>query len=216
MSGHDLLEIIAKLRQKPWSDTRRAIWGRLRVLVGLPAPMRTPDRLVLEDIIIPFYVTRGVGRVLFVGTDWFTKHYERYFAGSDYWTIEVEPRRRRFGARQHIVDSLENLDRYFPASHLDLIVCNGVFGWGLDEPEACERAFQQCYYCLRDQGVLVMGWNEVPEHNPVALESIRSLAQFARLEDSPLGTWRYAVPASARHVYDFYMKNSDERPAAVS
>jgi hypothetical protein len=27
--------------------------------------------------------------VLFVGTDWFTKHYDRLFAASEYWTIEI-------------------------------------------------------------------------------------------------------------------------------
>jgi hypothetical protein len=199
--------IIAKLWRKPWRETRRAIWGRLRLLVGLPAPMRTPDREILENTIIPFFVTRGVSRVLFVGTDWFTKHYDRFFAGSDYWTIEIEPGRRRFGGTQHIVDSMEHLDRHFPKAYFDLILCNGVYGWGLNDPASCEEAFQQCYDCLRDQGVLMLGWNDVPERRPFPLESVHSLRQFARLEDSPFGTWRYAAPTLTRHTYDFYAKH---------
>jgi SAM-dependent methyltransferase len=199
--------IIAKLWRKPWRETRRAIWGRLRLVVGLPAPMRTLDREILENTIIPFFVARGVRRVLFVGTDWFTKHYDRFFAGSDYWTIEIEPGRRRFGAAQHVVDSLEHLDRHFPKAHFDLILCNGVYGWGLNDPASCEEAFQQCYDCLRNQGVLMLGWNDVPEHRPFPLESVRSLSQFARLEDSPFGTWRYAAPTLTRHTYDFYTKH---------
>lgn len=203
--------IIAKFWRKPWRETHRAIWGRLRLLVGLTAPMRTPDRLLLENVIIPFFVARGVERVLFVGTDWFTKHYDHFFAGSDYWTIEIEPRRRKFGAAQHVVDSLEHLNRHFPKGHFDLILCNGVYGWGLNDLESCERAFQQCYDCLRDQGVLILGWNDVPEHRPVPLETIRSLAQFARLEDSPFGTWRSVAQTPARHIYDFYTKHTGGR-----
>jgi len=170
--------------------------------------MKTPDRLLLENIIIPFFVARGVGHVLFVGTDWFTKHYDRFFEDIDYWTIEINPSRRKFGAAQHIVDSLEHLDRYFPREHFDLILCNGVFGWGLNDPESCERAFQQCYDSLRDQGVLVLGWNNVQEHRPVPLEAITSLAQFSRFEDSPFGTWRCEVQTKERHIYDFYQKDT--------
>jgi SAM-dependent methyltransferase len=170
--------------------------------------MRTLDRQILENTIIPFFVARGVQRVLFVGTDWFTKHYELLFTGADYWTIEIEPRRRRFGATQHIVGSLEHLDRYFPKAHFDLILCNGVFGWGLDDPTSCEQAFQQCYECLRDEGILMLGWNDVPEHRPFPPESIQSLSRFARFEDSPLGAWRYRAPTLSRHTYDFYTKHA--------
>jgi methyltransferase family protein len=200
--------IITKLWHKPWSETRRAIWGRLRLLIGLPAPMRTPDRKILESTIIPFFVARRVGRVLFVGTDWFTKHYDQFFPGIDYWTIEIEPGRRRFGTSQHIVDSLEHLDRHFPKAHFDLILCNGVFGWGLDDRASCEQAFQQCYECLRDEGVLMLGWNDVSEHRPFPPEAIQSLSRFARFENSPLGAWRYTMPTLSRHTYDFYTKHA--------
>lgn len=206
MMQHSVPEAISKLWHKPWHETRSVIWGRLRLLLGLPARMKTPDRKILEDIVIPFFVTRGVRRVLFVGTDWFTKHYHTLFPGSDYWTIEIEPRRQRFGAPQHIVGSLENLDRYFPKSHFDLILCNGVYGWGLDDALSCERAFQQCYDCLRDKGILLLGWNDIAEHRPFRLESFQSLARFAHLEDTPFGTWRYVAPTPTRHTYDFYAK----------
>ena len=208
MLRNSLLETIEKLRRKPLRETGLAVWGRIRLLAGLPAPMRTADRRVLEDIIIPFFLQRRAQRVLFVGTDWFTKHYERLFAGCDYCTLEIDPGRRKFGAARHVTDSLEHLDRHFPAGYFDLILCNGVYGWGLDAPSACEQAFRCCYDCLRDGGVLVLGWNDVPEHCPVPLQSIQSLTRFARLEDSPFGTWRYVTQAPSRHVYDFYAKQA--------
>jgi len=203
--------MIEKFRRKPLSETRLAIWGRIRLLAGLPAPMRTLDRSLLEDTIIPFYMARGVKRVLFIGTDWFTKHYDHFFAGSDYWTIEIEPRRRKFGAPQHIIDSLEHLDRHFPKGYFDLILCNGVYGWGLDDPRSCEQAFQQCYDCLCEKGVLVVGWNDVPEHRPVPLERINSLTKFERLQESPFGTWRHPTQTPTRHIYDFYTKHKSGR-----
>src|ERR1700756_174591 len=55
----------------------------VRYLLGLPVPMHTEDRRVLEQVIFPhFLALPGVDRVLFVGCDWYTKHYERaFFAG---------------------------------------------------------------------------------------------------------------------------------------
>ena len=61
------------------------------------------------------------------------------------------------GARRHIVDRLENVTRHFGEGALDLIVCNGVFGWGLDDPDGVDEAFRGCHRCLRAGGVFVLG-----------------------------------------------------------
>ena len=74
---------------------------------------------------------------LFVGCAPFTWHYEAIFPGRDYTTIDQDPRCRRYGATRHVVDKPKNLDRHVAPGSFDLIVCNGVFGWGLDERDAC-------------------------------------------------------------------------------
>lgn len=184
----------------------------IRFLLGRPTPLECPDRTVLETIIFPYFQCRtDIRSVLFVGCDWYTRHYERaYFAGKDYWTIDPAPGARKFAGRQHLVAPLEELGRHFPPERFDLIVCNGVFGYGLNEPGQCEKAFRQCHSRLRENGYLVMGWDDVPARTPVPMGVIRSLKEFERMEFPPLGTWRYLTDTAYRHTYDFY-----RRPALI-
>src|SRR5262245_31733372 len=100
-----------------------------RGLFGLHTALRTPDRKVLDGVILPPLIADpDVRRVIFVGCDWYTRHYEDMFAGRDYWTIEVDPARARFGARQHIVGPMVEIGKRFPPGTVDLILCNGVIG----------------------------------------------------------------------------------------
>ena len=98
----------------------------------------------------------------------------------------MDPAAARYGARRHIVDTLENICAHFPAGELDAIVCNGVFGWGLDERAAVERAFGGWFECLRPGGVFVLGWNDVPDHCPFPPRDSRSLGRFVPWTFPPL------------------------------
>lgn len=181
----------------------------VRFLLGRPTPLQAPDRTVLETIIFPyFHFLPEVQSVLFVGCDWYTRHYEEaYFAGKEYWTIDPAPAARKFAGRRHAVAPLEDLERHFPPERFDLIVCNGVFGYGLDGLQQCEAAFRQCHSRLRAGGYLVVGWDDVPERSPVPMEAIASLKAFQRLEFPPLGTWRYLSRTPYRHTFDFYRRS---------
>jgi SAM-dependent methyltransferase len=187
-----------------WQFASRVVRKRL----GLPVAMETEDRRVLENIIFPYYLSDpNVKSVLFVGCDWYTRHYQRfYFSNVDYWTIEPAAERRKFGAKRHVVAPLENLDAHFSPQTFDLIVCNGVYGWGLNSREQCESAFAQCYSRLRDGGHLMLGWDDIPERTPVPLAEIASLNRFRRHDFPSLGSWRYLTDTPYRHTYNFYRK----------
>jgi len=179
-----------------------------RDLVVGERPLRTPDRHVLERVILPHYRRcRNVTRVLFVGCERYTAHYSKYFRDKQFWTIEPDPDKRKYGATRHVVDVLQNLHRHFPPGSFDLIICNGVFGWGLNDRADCEEAFDHCFTTLVDGGELVIGWNDTPEYRPFELAELRSLGQFESMSFSPLGTSRYLCDAQMRrHVYSFYRK----------
>jgi SAM-dependent methyltransferase len=183
----------------------------VRFALGLPTKMETEDRRVLEEIIFPYYVhLPEVKSVLFVGCDWYTRHYAKmFFSHQDYWTIDIAERSRKFGARHHIVGSLESLERYAPPEQFDLIICNGVFGFGLNSLEQCERAIVNCFSRLRNGGHFLFGWTDVPARTPIPLDSIESLKRFRPFMFPPLGTWRYVTQTPYRQTYDFYRKNLD-------
>lgn len=90
----------------------------------------------------------------------------------------------------------------------DLIVCNGVFGWGLDQRDDCERAFMACFTRLKPGGHFMLRWNDVPAHSPLPLASRQGLARFTPQALPVLGTAHLLVDAQTRHVFDFYVKNS--------
>ncbi len=190
----------------------------VRYALGLSVPMHTEDRRVLEQVIFGHYCAQDdVRRVLFVGCQWYTRHYERqFFPRHEFWTLEPDEKARRFGARRHVVAPLEQLAAHFPADTFDLILCNGVYGYGLDARAQCEAAFGQCFSRLREGGHFVLGWNDVPARTPVPLAEIRSLALFTPEALPALGTWRYPTRTPYRHVYDFYRKVTPPRAAPCS
>jgi len=180
----------------------------LRKRLGLPTPLNTEDRRVLEQIIFPYYRAQpGFKTVLFVGCNTYTSHYERrYFENREFWTIEPDSALRRFGASHHVVAPLEEVGRHFTDGFFDLIICNGVFGWGLDGAAQCEAAFSQCHRCLRDGGQMVFGWDDVARRTPVDLQGVPSLTRFRRFSFPPLQGWRYLTDTPYRHTFDFYVK----------
>ena len=176
---------------------------------GFKFYLNSPDRDVLEDTIIPYIVKcNEFNKILFVGSDWYTQPYNRCFKNKEYWTIEINPDRKKFGSKRHVVDSLLNLSQHFAPSYFDLIVYNGVFGHGIDSREATEISFQQCFQCLRPGGMLVFGWNDVARHKPFpVIEECQNLQQFQPVVFSPLATHQYLVAESSnRHIFNFYQK----------
>jgi SAM-dependent methyltransferase len=180
----------------------------LRKRLGLSTPLNTTDRIVLEQVIFPHYSQdAAIRKMLFVGCGTYTAHYQRlFFPQKDFWTIEPDPGAARHGARQHIIAPLEELERHFPENEFDLIICNGVFGWGLDRHDQCEAAFSQCHSRLARDGQFLFGWDDVARRTPVALETISSLTRFRPYTFPPLRTSRYVTETPYRHTYAFYRK----------
>jgi hypothetical protein len=195
------------LRERPLPEVGRYGVILARNALGLANPIRSADRETLEQVILPAYAARkDIRSVLFVGCEWYTKHYEAMLPGRTYLTIDPDPWKSRYGSRHHIVAGLEKLGSQVQPGTLDLILCNGVVGWGLDDREDCEQAFQACFDALRPSGELVIGWNDQPEHRPVDLASLQALARFTPVAFGPLGTTQYLANEANRHVFNFYMK----------
>lgn len=194
--------ILSKLRRRLKVALRNAVMD-----AGFELYKRSPDRTLLQRRIFPFFSkSDDFRKVLFVGCDWYTRGYRRVFARHDYWTLDVDPDKRRFGAAQHIVDSATRLGNYF-VGDVDVIFCNGVFGHGINTPEEARSAFQGCYDSLRRGGILVIGWNDTPESRPFDPLDSSGLREFKPFVFPPLAVSRFRVPMMrTRHVYDFLVK----------
>ena len=162
-----------------------------------------PDRRVLEGRIFPWLLaTADYRRILFIGCAWYTQHYPWLFTDRDFWTMECDPQLARFGGRRHVIDTCERVDRHFAAGSLDVVICNGVYGFGLDDAAALESSLRGFHRVLRPDGLLVFGWNNVPAHDPLRLADRDCFTGFRHLADGPLGAGRYEVPSRNRHTFE--------------
>lgn len=180
-------------------------------IVGFKPRHRAKDRRILDERILPRLAkNQAFARVLFVGCDWYTEHVEGLFAAParEYTTLEIDPDRAVHGARRHIVGALADLGRHFAPGSLDLIVCNGVIGWGLNDPSEIERSMAACAVALSPGGVLLLGWDDVPEKLPLEIERIQALR--ALQPTAPEGFDQPVIETGTytRHTFGFWRKPS--------
>lgn len=176
---------------------------------GLSLRLNCVDRVFLEDRVFPWVLEqKDIQRILFIGCDWYTRPYLAIFKSREFWTLDSDPQKARHGSEHHVVDSLENLARRFTPGYFDAIIHTGVFGWGVDTREAAEDTFEQCRACLRPGGLLVFGWDDVPEHCsfPV-IEECEALRRFQPIEFPPVGAHQHLTANDElRHTFNFFRR----------
>jgi SAM-dependent methyltransferase len=146
---------------------------------------------------------RAGNNILWIGCAPYTAGYYKLLEkeGAKCSTIDIDPGQEYWGRRgRHIVGSLLNLDRHYPLRAFDLILCNGVLGWGVDAIEDQRRAFSVMAQTLKPGGVLVVGWNTDTMADPVASNLHMPHFEHADIAGFPR---RRAVP-NTTHVYDCF------------
>jgi hypothetical protein len=177
-------------------------WAAGRIL------LHTDARLTLERRILPS-IARDASftRILFVGCEWYTWRYAWLFRRREYWTIERRPEAsRRYGGPRAIADDVGRLDQYFDAGALDVVICNGVLGWGVDRPDEAEAMLAQIHRVLRPGGLFVLGWTNVAPRRPVDVDTTPSLHGFEPYVFPPLGTARQQTKNPLPYVFSFFRK----------
>lgn len=167
----------------------------------------TPDRHVLEHVIFSSLRQRDdMQRLLFVGCDWYTRRYPRHFADREFWTLEKLPEKARYGSDRHVVDTLANARSHFDAESIDVVICNGVLGWGLDTPEETEDALAACFECLRPGGLLIIGWADFDGRRPVPLDTLSNLKRFEPCTLAPFPGPTYPTFSDLNQIFAFYRR----------
>ncbi|MGE5297506.1 MAG: class I SAM-dependent methyltransferase [Solirubrobacterales bacterium] len=173
---------------------------------GTQARERSEDRRVLEQIIIPFILSRFEPRtVLDVGREAYEAFYNGFFIGQELWTIDRDPDHACFGSRNHVVGDVADLQDYFADQYFDFVLMNGVLGWGLNHRPAIEQAMAAIHTVLKPGGIFVLGWNNLPELTPVPLDQIRALREFRPCFLEPLNGASFLC-SIYEHTFNIYTR----------
>lgn len=180
------------------------------VLLGVDLRQRTEDRDILEKTIFTYLAKQNVfQKIVFIGTNWYTKGYCKIFNKKEFYTLEYSKERARFGCKLNIVDSFVNIDKYFKENDVDCVICNGVFGRGFDAEGDINKAFLATHKILRKNGLFVFGFDDVKEFLPFEIEKNKLIAAgggqiFQKHIFEPLNTNRYEC--KNKHIYLFFTK----------
>lgn len=161
---------------------------------GLYTP---PDRATLVVLLRRFAERADIKRVLFVGVKAYNRELPAIFAPRVFATIDPTPEVAAFGGAPHWVDVLENLEAHTGPSSFDLVVMNGVIGFGLNEPTNVERALRQVHRALSPGGTLLLGINEeIATH--VDLARVEAMKHFVARDLPGFGAPRLVLPTPFR------------------
>jgi SAM-dependent methyltransferase len=162
---------------------------------------RNPGRILLVNRILPAYAALG-GRILWVGCRRYTKEYGTLLErnGGQCWTTDIEPSHARWGEPgRHLTWDLLKIDALLAPGAFDAVLCNGVFGFGVNTRESQLTALKAMATILAPGGRLLLGWNTDRVEDPLSFDFV----QEAFEADDPTGRGtRCAVP-EAGYVYEF-------------
>jgi SAM-dependent methyltransferase len=167
-------------------------------------------RNYFEYSILPyFHNEQRFQRILFVGVARFTQHYLPYFNNKELIrTIDTDPDVASFSSPAiHIVDSIENIDQHVDSGTFDLVLMNGVYGWGLASEDALQNSINNIHKVMKPEGVLLFGWNEMDEYDPLKIRTRDYFDQFEPYPFNGKAEIKFPTPRNPKqHVYSFYKK----------
>lgn len=192
-----------------WIKPLRIQLHRSLIPLGIDTRKLRNDRIILEQKIFPFLQQSNLyQRILFVGTAWYNLHYPSLFRHKDFWTLEIDPALATYGASNHIVDSCTEINQYFLENSLDCVILNGVFGFGLNNPIDMERTCQAIWNTLRPDGLLILGYNTLPDSTPCPIDQIATLQQFTPHVLPPLQSAQLQSDPKNQHWFHFLTKTT--------
>jgi hypothetical protein len=196
-----------------------ALKARMNARLGGAVMDEFADRRYMEEAILPAVAALRPRVLLDVGLQPYTAHYGRFFGPeTERWTLDVDPASARLGVPgRHIeADALDVESRFAPGS-LDVLLFNGILGFGLDRLDDEERMLRIAHRLLRADGWLLVGWDRTPAgellvasatppaegtraRDPLALDAVRELFVHA----GPGGLPARRVFDDSSHVYDWF------------
>ena len=138
--------------------------------------LHAPNRVFLEESV--FAYLNGLAaqacepvKTLFVGIDKHNWHYPRLLI-SEFHSLDIEPRKAVYGPPgRHWTGSATLMGAHYGHDVFDVVVANGLVGFGINDATAFRRLLVQCYEVLKPGGLLILGYNDRPDRAPFPILS---------------------------------------------
>lgn len=204
--------MIAKPKMK-WTRLKRIIFGispTLAELLDLKFEIKTEDRRFLENQIFDS-INKKFGQsatILFVGLDRYNWHYPRMLKGK-FYSIDLNPRNKRYGRKNlHTIGSATQLSLYYPSEKFDVVICNGLIGYGVDDLRIFDEMLKECSAVLKTGGSLIIGYNNTPEFLNFDLNSAINLQRFSPTipDIVNVNSSTHEIETPHRHTFFFLKK----------
>jgi hypothetical protein len=143
-----------------------------------------PSRLYLQEVLIPALAGAGRRRMLFVGVQSYNLPVYRSCAEHNIavWSVDYDPASAIYGAPQgHFVGDVEQIAILAPSLKFDVIIFNGILGFGVNTPTDATAALDAMEQVAEPDALLIVGWN------PGRTDDLEIIAVRARLTPTPLG-----------------------------
>lgn len=181
--------------------------------------MPTDDRAILEKAIFrELYVARRYRQILFVGCSEFTSWYPELFENTPvaFDTVDSDPEKAPFGSpRRHFVRSFESLsDMAVLRETYDLVVLNGVFGYGIDTSTSKKTALDTAGALLEIGGAMVIGYGDRPDDGDLD-PGLIDPAVFAPTTIPGLTTTKHRSTHINGHTFVCYTKHAGVFDASI-
>ena len=182
--------------------------------------LETPSRAFMENEIFS-YVNRLVRaanqrhRLLFLGMDRYNWHYPRLLHAVDFHSIDIRPERAKYGPPgRHIVGDVMDMARHYGEETFDIVVANGLLGFGVNTPHALQILLAQCHRVLKPGGLFVLGFNARADIVPFPVTLDEDMFDEFAPPIEGVRESRHMVDDAYKHLYVFAGKTAHDRPAA--
>ena len=177
---------------------------------GVDFRLDAPNRVFLEQRIFGYLnrLAEGAGgsqELLFLGLDKHNWHYPRLLR-ANFHSLDILPRNAVYGrpGRHWVGDALE-MAAHYGAERFDVVIANGVLGAGIDGEAGLRRLLAQCHTVLKPGGVLLLGYNDLPERTPFPVVVDGGFEEFVP-DIEGVNASRHMVDDPFRHIYCFCRK----------
>jgi hypothetical protein len=174
-----IMRKISRLLLNPVIKICKRFWLSLAFHANITTPVRNLDRNFLEKDIFQFLnsIAKKNHKLLFIGVAYYTRHYYsklRY----EVKTIDINSDVKKFGNKNnHTIGSATSLTEYY-SNKFNVILANGLLGYGLNSKNDFNRMLEMCFTCLVDNGILIIGYNNNSKHLRFSLSSVHGYTLF--------------------------------------